>query len=104
LQYNNYFFDTKGVSMFIRSFTYTKADGSSSNRVLVPMVMPGKFMSGIDITELDTEQQAMYLAELMKAKDRHAMELAELEAKYDLRNRYRQFDPSRMTDVVTEEI
>jgi hypothetical protein len=88
----------------VTSFTYTKADSSVSQRVVVPFVQPSRFISGVDITELDQEAQGAYIAELAAIKEEYLSKLSELETKHDLRNRYRQFDQSRITNQHTEEI
>lgn len=90
--------------MIIYTFKYTKADGSVSKRVLAPTNVPHKFYSGVDITELSTEDQALYITEVDKAKDEFAQKMNEINNKYDLANRYRQFDPDKMTEVKHEHI
>ena len=88
----------------VATFTYTKADSSTSNRVVVPFSQPTKFLAGVDISELDDEQQGEYLAELSKLREEYELSLATLSNKYDLRNRYRQFAEDKITNLKTEQI
>lgn len=90
--------------MIIYSFKYTKADGTTSRRVLAPFALPNKFFAGNDITELSTEEQALYITEVDAAKTRYAQELAQINSKFDVEHRYRQFNPDQMTNVKHEDI
>lgn len=86
----------------IINFTYTKADGKVSKRVLSPIVFPNKMFEGMDISELDTEQQVAYTLEMNVARDAFAAECARIQEKFDVKTMYRRFDPLKMTDVVNE--
>lgn len=90
--------------MNLITFTYTKADGKSSERALAPIIVPSKFYEGIDISELDDIQQAEYVMAIDVAKAAFAAECAKIQAQYDVKTMYRRFDPSRMTAVVVEEL
>lgn len=90
--------------MIIYTFKYTKSDGTVSNRVLAPANLPNKFYSGVDITELSTEDQALYISEVDAAKTQFAEKMQEINNKYDLNHRFRQFDPAKMTEVKHEDI
>jgi hypothetical protein len=83
------------------TFTYTKADGKSSARTLVVSNEPTKFVSGTDISELEAVDKAMYVEEVKKAKEIYLEMLKQINGEFDVKHNYRQFDPSRMTDVVT---
>lgn len=91
--------------MNVITFKYTKADGTTSRRVMFPLVTPNKMYEGIDISELDDEaDQVEFILEMSKARDAYLAAIAVLESKYDVANRYRRFDPAKMTDVVQESI
>lgn len=90
--------------MNIISFDYTKADGKVSQRVMSPVVVPNKMYEGTDLSELDVEDQVMYCQELGRLKDAYVEAISALQAKYDLGNRYRRFDPTKMTNVVSEAV
>ena len=90
--------------MQLNTFTYTKADGTASKRVLVTIHSPTKFYSGTDISELSTEDQALYLVELDKLRSTYIEQVFQLNNKFDLNHRYREFDASKITDLKTETI
>lgn len=90
--------------MQLNSFTYTKADGTSSKRVLATMHSPTKFYAGTDITELSTEDQAIYLERMEFLHSQYVEAITKLNDSFDLNHRYRQFDASKITDLKTETI
>lgn len=90
--------------MQLNSFTYTKADGTSSKRVLATMHSPTKFYAGTDITELSTEDQAIYLERMEWLHSQYVEAITKLNNDFDLNHRYRQFDASKITDLKTETI
>ena len=49
-----------------KRFTYTKADGSMSNRNVVPIVTPSDYLFGIDLSEFDADEAAEYAKVLEK--------------------------------------
>ena len=82
------------------TFTYTKKDGSTSERTLLAMVTPGgdKY-AGIDISEIEPNVAAAFAkdAEILYRDYLNAMK--ELQTVYDLNHAYRQFLVSGMTNV-----
>jgi hypothetical protein len=90
--------------MNIISFTYTKSDGSTSNRVISPIITPSTMFEGTDLSELSAEDQVLYCQELGKLRDEYLANVNTLLVKYDLKNHYRRFDPSKMTNVVKEAV
>mgnify|MGYP000391432308 FL=1 len=88
--------------MKIKEFTYTKANGDVSKRTLVELVSPSDSFEGIDVSELDMDTYAEFIAE-MSAVEKQIYEMRnELYAKYDLKHNYRKFIPQRMTDVTND--
>lgn len=90
--------------MNIITFTYTKAGGKQSERVLSPIVVPNTMYEGIDITELDAEEQSQYVVEIEVAKALFAAECFRIQAKFDVKTNYRRFNPAKMTNVVKDSI
>lgn len=90
--------------MNLITFKYTKADGKQSERVLAPLIIPNTMYEGIDISELSMEQQALFVQEVSDAKQVYLGKLAEIQNKFDVKTMYRRFDPSKMTNVVKENI
>lgn len=86
------------------SFKYTKADGKTSDRVIVVSNEPNKFYSGTDISELDTEDQGAYIAAVAVAKDLYLEMLKNINDTFDCNHKYRQFKPENMADIVSEVI
>lgn len=90
--------------MNIITFDYTKADGSTSQRVLVPSAEPNKMFKGTDITSLSAEDQVAYIDAITAAKEEYLTAIANLNEVYDLKHNFRQFDPAKMTNIVRGEI
>ena len=90
--------------MNILTFKYTKADGSTSNRVLAPMVKPNTMYEGIDISRLEVADQVMFAEAVNAAYNTYMATLEAVKAEFDVTHDYRRFDPKRMTEVVREVI
>lgn len=88
--------------MNLLTFTYTKPNGTTSDRVLSPVSVPTDSYEGTDISELSSEDQVAFVVELSKLKEEHDNKVLMLLDKFDLNGRYRKFTPSRMTEVVRE--
>ena len=86
------------------TFQYTKADGSTSQRVLVPSAEPNKMFKGTDISSLSAEDQVAYIDAITAAKDIYLNAIKSLNDIYDLNHNFRQFDPAKMTNIVREDI
>lgn len=81
-------------------FQYTKADNSQSVRTLVVHNEPGKFITGTDISELSLSDRDAYIQEIAEAKRIYLEMLAQINSEFDVNYNYRQFDPSRMSNVL----
>lgn len=88
--------------MQIKAFTYTKNPKDISKRSLLVLNEPNTMCRGHDISELSDEQQAELAFKYSKLKDRYLAEVAILLEEYDVSNSYRQFNPTKMTDVSVE--
>ena len=90
--------------MNIITFNYTKADGKVSTRSISPIVTPNGFYEGTDLSELSDEDQVLYVQELGKLKDEFYGKMHALQNDFDLNNRYRRFDPSKMSCIIKEAV
>lgn len=90
--------------MNILNFKYTKSDGKVSDRVLLIHGHPQKMYTGTDISALSMEDQVAYAQAVQAAKDVYLATVKALNDTYDLNFNFRQFDPSKMSEVVEEEI
>ncbi len=82
------------------TFSYTKSDGSVSERTLLAMVAPGgdKY-AGIDVSSIDPVEAQKFIDEAKLAHEAYLLTLKELQIKYDLKHNYRQFNTGGMTDI-----
>jgi hypothetical protein len=83
-------------------FKYTKADGSVSDRAIIELVTPTKYVEGIDVTKMPEIEFATFTAAMSEMKRVHYEQTMELLADFDLKHNYRKFIPDNMTNVVTE--
>lgn len=90
--------------MNIITFDYTKKDESISKRVLAVMVSPNNMYEGVDITELEVVEQALFINEVNSAYAAYLQAVVEAKASFDIVHNYRRFDPLKMTNVVREVI
>jgi len=85
------------------TFTYTKKDGSKSERTLMAIVEPhpatDKY-AGIDISELSPEDGAEFVGRYEGLYDKYLKETRELQAEFDVKHNYRQFFTDGMSDVI----
>ena len=83
------------------TFTYTKADGSTSERTLLALVTPGgdKF-AGIDLSSLEPERAREFVEVAQDLYENYISSLTTLQAEFDLRHNYRQFNESGVSDLV----
>lgn len=88
--------------MKIKEFTYTKPNGEVSQRTLVELVTPTEHIEGVDVSGLNMDEYAEFIAELKALETSVYNRRMELYAQFDLSQNYRRFVPSRMTNVTTE--
>ncbi len=81
------------------TFKYTKADGKTSERMLLALVTPTNKYAGIDVSELSPEHAGNFirLAEELHAK--YIQSLQRLQDEFDLTHNYRQFLESGVSDI-----
>jgi outer membrane protein assembly factor BamA len=90
--------------MNILTFKYTKANATASQRVLAVLIKPNTMYEGIDISELEMLEQAMFAEQLDTAYNEYLDKVNMLKQEFDVVNNYRRFDPVKMTDIVSEQI
>jgi hypothetical protein len=82
------------------TFSYTKKDGSTSERTLLALVTPGKMYAGIDISSLAPEQGAEFVNRYEELHADFMAEVKELQAEFDVKHNYRQFLEEGMSDII----
>lgn len=90
--------------MKLVEFTYTKADGSTSQRAVIEITQPNKFFEGIDVSQMPEEEFAEFTSEYRSLLDKQQQEKLLVMQKFDLKHNYRRFIPENMSDVVTDHI
>lgn len=87
--------------MKLVEFQYTKQNGDTSNRAVLVTHEPQQNLGGIDITNLSTDDFALFIDEYRQVKNRQHEELLQLMQKHDLKHNFRQFIPAKMQIVET---
>lgn len=85
-------------------FNYTDRKGKTTNREALVLNDPIRFVECIDVSELETDEQAMLASEYDRLLSRFKEEVLALYYKYDVTNNYRQFDPEKMSITHSEYI
>lgn len=82
------------------TFNYVKKDGSTSERTLLAMVVPGgdKY-AGVDVSELSPIQAAEFMQGAARIHEHYLDALKSLQAEFDLKHSYRQFLTSGMSNI-----
>lgn len=88
----------------IKEFDYINNRGIASHRVVSVISHPSKFLGGIDLSELSLVAQGDYVARAAELKAEFTSKMAALSVEFDVANRYRQFDPAKMANTLTETI
>lgn len=83
-------------------FKYSKDGEEARERILFELVSPTDKYFGVDLTELDIEEQGQFVAEATIIIEQRNAEIALLMEKYDIKHKYRYFYPEKMTNVVFE--
>lgn len=81
------------------TFKYTKSDNSVSERTLLVMTSPSDAFSGIDVSSLDDNSAAEFLAMASKLNDEYLEMMKALQARFDLKHNFRKFLPAGMSDI-----
>ena len=88
--------------MKFMQFMYTKSPGDQSERAVLVTQEPTQLLAGIDVSELPETEFEAFTREMRELKNRQHEEMMLLVAKHDLKHNYRQFTPSKMTNISIE--
>jgi hypothetical protein len=88
----------------IADFTYTKASGEASERTVAMLSEPGANLKGVDVTNMDTDDFARFVVDYKELAIKHKKELMDLLAEHEVTHNFRQFKPSNITNITTQEI
>lgn len=88
--------------MRLHTFNYTDTKGKTTKRIVYASVVPTEMLSGTDLSELSMEEQAMYANDRAAIHDEYVEKILELDEKYDLKHRYRQFKKDKIADMQVE--
>jgi len=83
-------------------FKYTKTDGSVSDRAIIELVTPTKYIEGIDVSQMPENEFADFCREFSALKAVQHEETMAMLNQFDLKHNYRKFIPEQMTNVVSE--
>jgi hypothetical protein len=83
-------------------FRYTKADGSVSDRAIIELVTPTKYVEGIDVTQMPESDFAAFTVAMSNLKRTQHEQTMQLLADFDLKHNYRKFIPEQMTNVISD--
>jgi 2-polyprenyl-3-methyl-5-hydroxy-6-metoxy-1,4-benzoquinol methylase len=88
--------------MKLTAFKYTDAKGNITTRQILNIGEPTDKVTGIDLSELNTEESAQYAAKYGMLLDTFKTSALALAEEFDIVHNFRQFIPARMEDVVSE--
>ena len=90
--------------MKLVEFSYTKANGDTSQRAVLEVLQPSKHFEGIDVSEMDSDAFAEFISEYRAMKNAQHEATMALLLKHDLKHNYRRFLPEQMANVTAEHI
>lgn len=85
-------------------FNYTDRNGKTTAREVLVLQNPNNKLAGVDVTELDAEDQAWLATEYNRLQSAFQEAVLALYHKYDVTNNYREFVPERMEITYSEYI
>lgn len=89
--------------MTILSFDYLKKDATVAEpKVIVPLVNPSDKYFGVDITELDPEDQGLISTRLAEAKRKYTEDVENIMTEYDIKHNYRYYFDHKMSNIVVD--
>ena len=86
------------------TFDYVKSPTDISSRVIRVLSYPSDKYFGIDLTELDQEDQGLVAHKLHDAYIKYMQEVKDIMAEADIVNNFRYFLANKTSNVVKEEI
>lgn len=88
--------------MKLLQFTYTKDNNDVSDRTVLLMQEPTKYIEGMDLSELDNDAFAEFVNKYVQLSETYRESQQQLFNEYELKHKYRRFIPDQMTDIETE--
>lgn len=88
--------------MKIAEFDYTDGKGKQSHRVILINNEPSETYAGVDVTSLSNEDIGMMVTEYNALITEFQYKVEALKTEFDVLHNYRQFLPSRMTNLTVE--
>lgn len=85
--------------MQLMEFTYTKSPTAVSRRVFIPLSVPSNKYFGLDLSDLDVEDQALVLSEVGAIEREKQEAIEKVMEKYDIRTQFRTFLEEKMSDI-----
>lgn len=85
--------------MQLMEFTYTKSPTDVSRRVFIPLSVPSNKYFGIDVSDLDVEDQAFVMSEIELIEEEKQTAIAKVMEKYDIRTQFRSFLEEKMSGI-----
>lgn len=85
--------------MKLLEFNYKKDSGETSQRAVIELVQPSKFVEGWDVTSLDNNEFSQFVATMGELRRRQHEETMALLNSFDLKHNYRRFKPEGMSDI-----
>jgi hypothetical protein len=86
------------------TFTYKKnLEDKGSERVLIPIHFPSTKYFGIDITQLDVEDQVNIEKKVVELQGRYLESLNTIMKEFDCSNSFRTFFEDKMSSIIKEE-
>lgn len=90
--------------MKIAQFQYTDLKGKTSQKQVLVVQEPTDKLSGIDISELCAEAQAVFAAQYAELFDEFKEKVLALQKSHDLHFRYRNYLPQGISNLETESV
>ncbi len=90
--------------MQVKSFTYTKATDTISDRTVLVISEPSTLLKALDISELDDETQAVAAVEFGRLHDEYLQKLEVFKKEFDLTKSFRSFDSTKMSNITVDHV
>lgn len=90
--------------MKLVEFQYRKANGDTSQRAVIEVLQPTKHFEGIDVSELNQDDFAVFVQEYRQLLNTQHEARVALLNKHDLVHNYRRFRPEQMDKIAAEHI
>ena len=85
-------------------FDYTDLKNKTTHREALVVQEPTDKVACIDLSELNPETQAEFIAQYDAIRNTFLEQVKALQKTFEVQHRYRQFFPDRMCDLLEEEV